>query len=283
MLVENRNRNRSAGGAKRFRRTMIVMVALVVCVFAAWSYVNDYYKASEIAKDAMKGSADVEVVESKEYYCFLPDEGIRTGESIIFYPGGKVEETAYAPLMMKLAKSGYEVYLMRMPARLAVFKPDAASVVINREESETETGSPTYGERNPVQETDSEKLLQPGSRRWILMGHSLGGAMAARYAAEHSGQVKALVLLASYSTADLSDSGVAVLSLYGSEDTVMNRAKYEKYRMKLPDDVTELVIDGGNHAGFGFYGEQKGDAPATISREEQQEVVVDLLNFLRQE
>ena len=34
------------------------------------------------------------------------------------------------------------------------------------------------------------------------------------------------------------------------------------------------MIDGGNHALFGNYGEQKGDGQAQISGEEQQEQVV---------
>ena len=190
------------------------------------------------------------------------------GEGIIFYPGGKVEESAYAPLLLRLAENGFEVYLMRMPARLAVLKPGAADAVIYGDEA---ASSETEGSAAP------EVSGQQEGRRWILMGHSLGGAMAASYAAGHSDVISALVLLASYSTADLSDSGITVLSLYGSEDGVMNRDKYEKNRAKLPEDALECVIDGGNHAGFGFYGEQDGDHPAAISRDEQQEVVVDAL------
>jgi hypothetical protein len=36
-----------------------------------------------------------------------------------------------------------------------------------------------------------------------------------------------------------------------------------------------VPIEGGNHAQFGYYGPQPGDAPATISREEQQIQAVD--------
>lgn len=234
---------------KRIRHIMAVVFVVAAGIFAAMSYINHYYEATEIAEQAMKGSSRVEVVEADDYYLFLPDEGERRGEGIIFYPGGKVEERAYAPLMLSLAECGYEVYLMRMPARLAVLRPNAADRVISPE------------------------------GRWILMGHSLGGAMAANYAKKHSSQVSALVLLASYSTADLSDTGIAVFSFYGSEDGVLNRDKYEKNRKKLPQSTVESVIDGGNHAGFGFYGEQKGDGSASISREEQQEAVVDALRY----
>ena len=36
-----------------------------------------------------------------------------------------------------------------------------------------------------------------------------------------------------------------------------------------------MEIQGGNHAQFGNYGPQKGDAPATISAEEQQARTVE--------
>lgn len=265
---------RTVDAGKRMWRIMAAVFVVVAFTFAVMSYVNHYYEATEIAEQAMKGNSRVEVVESDDYYLFLPDEEERTGDGIIFYPGGKVEERAYAPLMLSLAECGYEVYLMRMPARLAVLRPNAADLVIGRvpEAAEPSTDS--------TAETDSAGAGQPeGKRRWILMGHSLGGAMAANYAGKHSDEVSLLVLLAAYSTADLSDTGIDVLSFYGSEDGVLNREKYDKNRAKLPKDTAESVIDGGNHAGFGFYGEQKGDGPALISREEQQEAVVDALCY----
>lgn len=254
-----------AGVGRRVRHVMAAAFVVVACVFAVLSYINHYYRATEIARQALKGSGRVEVVETDDYYLFLPDEEERTGDGIIFYPGGKVEECAYAPLMLELAECGHEVYLMRMPARLAVLKPNAAGLVMDRQEG--------------ASSTEPAGSMEGQERKWILMGHSLGGAMAAGYAAKHSGQVSMLVLLAAYSTADLSDTDIAVLSLYGSEDGVMNRDKYEKNRTNLPEDAVESVIDGGNHAGFAFYGEQKGDGPAAISREEQQEAVADALRY----
>ena len=99
--------------------------------------------------------------------------------------------------------------------------------------------------------------------------------MAASYAAKHAEEFEGLVLLAAYSTEDLSDSGLKVLSLYGSEDGVLNREKYEEYRSNLPEDTVEYVIQGGNHAGFGSYGEQEGDGQARVSQGEQIAIMVD--------
>ena len=96
----------------------------------------------------------------------------------------------------------------------------------------------------------------------------LGGAMAASFIAGHTEQFSGLVLLGAYSTADLSTSGTAVLSVYGSLDGVMNRQKYEKYKKNLPKDAEEYIIEGGCHAGFGMYGVQKGDGTPTVSSQE---------------
>lgn len=60
-----------------------------------------------------------------------------------------------------------------------------------------------------------------------------------------------------------------VLTVYGSEDGVLNRSNLEKGRSLLPKDSREMCIPGGNHAQFGSYGKQKGDGLAEISGEEQ--------------
>ena len=60
-----------------------------------------------------------------------------------------------------------------------------------------------------------------------------------------------------------------VLSVYGSEDQVLNREKYKEYRSNLPENAVEIVIEGGNHAYFGVYGKQSGDGEATIDNQTQ--------------
>jgi hypothetical protein len=93
--------------------------------------------------------------------------------------------------------------------------------------------------------------------------------MAAYYLEENASKYEGLVLLGAYSTANLSKSDLAVLSVYGSEDRVMDREKYEECKSNLPDDFTETVIDGGCHAYFGMYGAQDGDGTPTLGNQEQ--------------
>lgn len=94
--------------------------------------------------------------------------------------------------------------------------------------------------------------------------------MAAEYAYKHSQSLTGLVLLAAYSTQDLSDTDLKILSIYGRNDGVLDREKLEVSHGYMPKNFKEVCIDGGNHAQFGSYGTQKGDLDATITEEEQQ-------------
>lgn len=242
---------------KTEKKVLIIMIAVGIAaaiIFAVLSYINDYYKATEKARKAVLGNDIVSVVEKEGYYLFqkkpeVSYAGVGRGQGIIFYPGGKVDEKAYAPLLLGLAEEGYEVYLVKMPAKLAIFGANKADKIIKEAENITE---------------------------WTMMGHSLGGAMAASFSAKHDDKVDNLVLLAAYSTEDLTALDMDVYSFYGSEDEVLNLEKYEKYYSNLPEDTVETIIDGGNHAYYGNYGEQKGDGKAEISRDEQQATVLDI-------
>ena len=227
----------------RLRRVLLISLIVLILIAAAAVYAADYYRADEAAGASITDPAPgIRVETEKRRIAFIPDD---PEAGLIFYPGGKVEYTAYAPLMEKLAEKGVLCVILKMPFNLAVLDANAADGVADD---------------------------YPEVTRWAVGGHSLGGAMAASYAAKHPGSADALVLLAAYSTSDLTDAGMKVISIYGTEDGVMNAGSYEKYRGNLPADFSETVIDGGCHSYFGNYGLQKGDGEPFISREEQQDL-----------
>ena len=196
----NKEKRTLTKGEKNTIRIMLVVAVCFFCLFAWSLYANDYYRAEAVAKKAIQGNDKIAVQKSDDYYLFL-DEKKETDKGIIFYPGGKVDEVAYAPLLLELAEQGYEVYLVKMPAKLAIFGMNAAEDIIE--------------EAAHIEE-------------WTMMGHSLGGAMAASFSASHDEEVDALVLLAAYSTEDLKNLDIDVYSFYGSEDKVLNMEKYER-------------------------------------------------------
>ena len=93
--------------------------------------------------------------------------------------------------------------------------------------------------------------------------------MAASYLETHANDYQGLILLGSYSTADLTTTELEVLSIYGSEDTVLNKEKYDANKNNLPSDFSEIILEGGCHAYFGMYGAQEGDGKPNITNEEQ--------------
>ena len=226
------------------KRTRIILsVCLAVLLLfgiGGYAYVSDYYHADETALEAMAYLTDsVQAELDGNVTWFVPENPV---VGLISYPGGKVENTAYAPLMRACAENGILCALVRMPGNLAVLDANAA---------------------------DGLQQEHPEVTTWYIAGHSLGGAMAAEYAAAHYEDYDGLILLAAYSTKDLSQTTLRVLSVYGSEDGVMNRESYEKNWSNLPADTSEVVLDGGCHAQFGFYGAQDGDGVPTITGEEQ--------------
>lgn len=226
---------------------------VIVCVLAAFTlagvvYVSDYYHGDETALEALQEDSLVSVDQTvRDRIVFLPDD---PKAGLIFYPGGKVEYTAYAPLLRELAEEGVLCVLVKMPCNLAVLGVNAA---------------------DGIQEDFPEVT------EWYIGGHSLGGSMAAVYLAKHTDDYKGLILFAAYGTEDLSQSGLKVISLYGSMDGVLNMEKYEENRENLPEETLEYVIEGGNHAQFGSYGSQKGDGTPAVSAEEQREAAVRLI------
>jgi len=229
---------------KNHKRRWIILgaiLAAIVLVCAAFAvYVGSYYHADQTALQAMALSDGISVEKTDgDAIVFAPPE---PKAGLIFYPGGKVEYTAYAPLMRACAERSILCVLLKMPCNLAVLDMNAADGI-------------------------AEQFPEISS--WYIGGHSLGGAMAASYAAGRSDELDGLILLAAYSTKDLSESDLAVLSVYGTEDQVLSREKYEECRGNLPTGAVEIVIDGGCHVGFGNYGPQDGDGTPTISGEEQ--------------
>lgn len=218
---------------KKIFISIVVVIGLITGGF--FFYTSDYYHASEYAMSIVE---DVSVEKYDDYYVFVP-ETVKAG--LIFYPGGLVETQSYAPLMKECAKQGILCVLVKMPFHLAVFNINGADGIIDNYDIED----------------------------WYIGGHSLGGSMAASYVSDHLGEYDGLILLASYSTEDLSQTNLNVLSIYGSEDEVLSIDKYKENILKLPLGYVEHILDGGNHAYFGDYGEQSGDGKANISPDEQ--------------
>lgn len=227
---------------------IIVLACMLIGVMAG--YLGDYYHAKN-RKTARTSTKTVKVVKTNSGYTF---DGPGKQNALIFYPGAKVEDLAYAKLLKAIAAGGVDCYLVHMPGNLAIFGVNKADSIIK---------STHYN-------------------HYYLGGHSLGGAMVANYAAKNADKLDGLIFLAAYSTKDLSKTHLKVLSLYGTQDKVVNRDKIKSGRKLMPKQYTEIQIKGGNHAGFGDYGAQQGDGKATISGDKQKQITAQRILTLIQ-
>lgn len=220
------------------RKLIIITAAVAAAVIALAAgvlvYLFDYYPA-DAEEMAIYNTARNEIAFGDDIRAYEPRGEKKYG--LIFYPGAKIEYTAYAPLLNMLADNGVVCITVKMPFNLAVFGKDSA-IGLNK--------------------------IYPEVEHWYIGGHSLGGAMAADFASEVNG-IEGVVLLAAYPSKDISGTDLRVLSIYGSEDGILDLKKYEKARSKMPEDLTEHIIEGGTHSGFACYGEQRGDGVRGIS------------------
>ncbi len=163
-------------------------------------------------------------------------------EGIIIYPGGKVSYESYLPLADKLRDAGFNVYLVKMPFNLGILDVNKADDIINNYDL----------------------------AKWYMMGHSLGGTSASIYASSNIEKIDGLFLLGAYNYDNYPLD--KTLTLIGEYDLVLDEISY---------NTNVYYIEGGNHAYFGDYGKQSGDGEATISNDEQQNIVVEyVLSFL---
>ncbi len=192
---------------------------------------------------AMQSGNGVDV-QTSPWLTFTPT-GQQPTTGIVIYPGGRVDYRSYAPTARALAEQGYLAVIVPMPFNLAVFGSGKASGVIQ---------------------------AHPEITSWAIGGHSLGGAMGAKYAFDNPDAVEGLALWAAYPAGNNSLAGrnLQVASISASNDGLATPDKIQASVPLLPAATQWLEIQGGNHAGFGYYGPQGGDGQATITRDDQQ-------------
>ena len=229
----------------RFKKNIKFGLCVLVVIFLMGiiNWIGTAYKPGQLALDSLVSDDKVEITVDGNI-TFTP-KGTEATKGFILYPGAKVDAKAYAPLCRKIAENGYKVVILDMYLNFAMLSPNKAEKIIKEHEN---------------------------IKSWVVGGHSLGGVVASRFAANNT-NVDGVVLLASYpSNDDLKQLGKDVVSIWGSKDGVINFANLIESKEKLPKDTTYVEIEGANHSQFGDYGKQKGDYDALISEEKQLEI-----------
>lgn len=235
--------------SKRKKILLSIGISLVLITIYFFGYMQIYYHADEKAQLALKGNDEVNVVKIGNDYLF---DGPGTKEAIIFIPGARVEETAYAPLLLKLSQEGVDAFLMKMPLRMATFEINAPDRIIEK-----------YKYDN-----------------WYIAGHSLGGVVASFNAESNPEIFKGLILLAAYPTKKIPDN-ISMLSIYGEYDGCLSMNEYKKNKVNWPINSSEIILEGANHSNYGNYGLQDEDKEVELTQDTQQSITIEkILEFI---
>ena len=185
--------------------------------------------------------------------------------ALVFFSGSGIAAEAYAPLLRPIADQGYPVFIIRLPYRFAPRAEDKQGAIDRAREV---------------------ILNYPDIPHWVIAGHSLGGALAARMARSDAASLSAMILVATTHPKDdnLSFLEMPVTKIYASNDGIAPPDRMMANKNLLPAHTEWVQISGGNHSQFGRYGKQLFDQTATISRQEQESLtrlaILDVLaNF----
>jgi pimeloyl-ACP methyl ester carboxylesterase len=213
------------------------------------------FRARGFDEAILRSDARVTVTETGERLTFVPQKRPRP-VALLFFPGGMVEPAAYAPMARAVAEDGYPVFIVKLPFRAAPLEAHQAAVIDRA--------------RRLIEE-------HPRVDRWIVGGHSRGGAIAARFARDHHRLIDGLLLVGTSHPRrfDLSGLKLDVTKVYASNDGLASEEEVKQYAKYLPAGTHWARIEGGNHCQFGWYGFQLGDRKAAISRAEQQRELVN--------
>jgi hypothetical protein len=232
---------------RRLKIAIGILVALIVVStgFVVWAETPASPMPEAI--EALKSDSSVTVVTGSWLVFSSTSSNVSAG--FIFYPGGRVDFRAYAPLAHAVASRGYLVAIPKMPLNLAIFGTNIANDIIK---------------------------FYPQIGSWTIGGHSLGGVMAAQFVNDNPSKIRGLVLLTAYppTGANFSRSSLFVTTIHGTNDGLVSNRQIDDSLKALPPTTVRVDISGGNHAYFGYYGDQAGDNPATITRELQQNITL---------
>lgn len=230
----------------KIKKRLIILGLLLFLLIPLTLFISNSYEGEYESQKALVANENIDIIIS-DIISFKPVKNQST-QGLILFQGAKVDAKAYAPIANKIAENGYEVYIIDSIFDIPILASKKANKIIND---------------------------NPNIKSWIIGGHSLGGVVASKVASENS-QIQGLVLFASYPANDsLSNQDKEVLSIWGSNDGILNFESFVESKSKLPVDTKFIEIKGANHSQFGDYGLQKNDNIPTIENEKVFEVVVD--------
>jgi len=234
------------GGLHFWIRRIWLSAATIFMVWLVWNA-----QSHGVAAELLQSAETMTVSVDGEMTMFLPTIATPRDPAVVFLPGGGVDPDAYVPLLRRIAETGVPVALVRLPWRMAFSENAKAETWARAQRARARLGA---------------------ARPLILAGHSRGAALAGGFASGHAQDLSGLIMIGTTHPRDhdLSALRIPVLKIAATRDCVADLDATKANSHNLPPTTTWVVIEGGNHAQFGYYGSQLGDCSADITRDVQQ-------------
>lgn len=208
-----------------------------------------YFWWTTTVKDLPQGTLDSDgsvTVTATAYGYAVDPVAAGNGAGMVFVAGAFVPALAYVPFARALAAEGHPVRVIGLEMGVAQLP----------------------GQQDALKATIAALLT--ADRKWTIAGHSLGSYYASEYALAHEDTVAGLFMAGTGNPyVDLSGYVHPVTIINGSNDNIVNSRNDPARAGNMPPDLVAVTVEGGNHAGFAYYGPQIGDGTATITKAEQ--------------
>jgi Alpha/beta hydrolase family len=215
---------------KKILGGIAILLAVAALGLVAWYqlvYIPPRYSpADPKALTALTSDRQV-TVDTRRWISFSPSRSV-SDTGFIFYPGGQCATEGYAEPLRAVAAAGFLVVAVPMPLDLAVLAPDRADAVM---------------------------AAHPEIKRWVIGGHSLGGAMAAQYVFQHPGRMAGLLLWDAYADPayDLATATLPVRQIHRVSVEGKDPEKYVQTRHLQPAATEIIRLPGASHLQFGRF------------------------------
>ena len=226
-------------------------IALAVASISA-TWLQQRQRHADASGEAIAATAsDASLAIEQGQFLVLRPRGRPERMGVIVYPGAYVDIRGYVPTLRPIAAAGYRVVVVPMPFELAIFGINSALDV---------------------------EAANPDIKRWAIIGHSVGGAMAALFAGRHVDATEGLIIWDSYppSAAHLGDFPKPVWLIHRATPNGEPPASFSNNRYLFPRDSHWVPIPGGIHMYFGSFvgGGYVEDWAPNIDRAQQRRLVV---------
>lgn len=213
----------------------ILIAASVTILVLGYALLNYNYQqgramAAPEALAALSSDAEVYVDDGEDWLLMKPAAASPT-QGVIVYAGAGCDIQGYAEIMRAMASAGYLVAGPKSPFNYAIYDAMLG-----------------YS-------ADDIRAAYPEITDWVLVGHSMGGAVAGMYAHAHQDDLKGVIFWDSYppESNSLADSDLPVMHIHRATLEGEPPQKFTDMQHVYPAHTRWVPVPGGIHMYFGSF------------------------------